>query len=70
MYRITLTAPLINRAKEIVFLTHGENKASALREILEGERNTNQYPAQLIAPMDGNISWFVDKAAASKLRKH
>jgi 6-phosphogluconolactonase len=67
MHRITLTAPLINRAKEIVFLTHGENKAPALREILEGERNTNRYPAQLITPITGKVSWFVDKAAASKL---
>lgn len=67
MYRITLTAPLINRAKEIAFLAYGKNKALALREILEGERNYHQYPAQLIAPLEGKVSWFVDKAAASKL---
>lgn len=69
MYRITLTAPLINRAKEIVFLTHGENKAPVLKEILEGETNYHQYPAQLIAPPEGEVSWFVDNAAASKLMK-
>lgn len=69
MYRITLTAPLINRAKEIVFLVHGENKASALREVLEGERNPEHYPAQLIAPTEGKVSWLVDHAAASKLSK-
>ena len=69
MYRITLTAPLINRAKEIVFLTHGENKAAALKEILEGEKNYRQYPAQLIDPIEGKLSWFVDKAAASMLQK-
>jgi len=68
IYRITFTAPLINRAKEIIFLIHGENKAAALKEILEGERNPNQYPAQLIVPMKGRVSWFVDKQAASKLK--
>lgn len=67
MYRITLTAPLINRAKEIVFLVFGENKAFALREILEGERNYHRYPAQLISPLAGRVYWLVDKAAASKL---
>jgi len=68
MYRITLTAPLINQAKEIVFLVHGENKAPALKEVLEGERNPKQYPAQLIAPLVGEVTWLVDKAAATELK--
>ena len=68
MYRITLTAPLINRAKKIAFLAFGENKAAALREVLEGNRDYHQYPAQLIKPTDGGeVHWYVDKAAASKL---
>ena len=68
MYRITLTAPLINRAKHIAFLVFGENKGAALREVLEGVRNYHQYPAQLIEPIEGGeVHWFVDKAAASKL---
>jgi|SRR5690606_11860855 len=67
MNRITLTVPLINRAKEIVFLVYGKNKASALHVVLEGERNYQQYPAQLIAPSEGKIGWYVDRAAASKL---
>lgn len=69
MYRITLTAPIINRAKNIVFLVNGEKKAPALREVLEGERNPKQYPAQLISPKKGRLFWLVDKAAASKLHK-
>ena len=64
MYRITLTAPLINLAKKIVFLVNGEKKAPALREVLEGERNPQQYPAQLIRSKEGNPTWLVDKAAA------
>ena len=67
MYRITLTAPLINRAKNIVFLVNGEKKAPALREVLEGKRNPQQYPAQLISPKEGEVSWLVDQTAASKL---
>ncbi len=67
MYRVTLTAPLINQAKKICFLTFGENKAPALHEVLEGERNATQYPSQLIQPSEGEVHWFVDKKAASKL---
>jgi 6-phosphogluconolactonase len=64
MYRITLTAPLINRAKQIVVITFGENKAHALNEVLRGNYNPEKYPTQLIKPTDGNLLFLTDKAAA------
>jgi 6-phosphogluconolactonase len=67
MYRITLTAPLINQAKKICFLTFGEKKAHALYEVLKGDRNIEKYPSQLIAPTNGEVLWFVDEEAAEKL---
>lgn len=67
MYRVTLTAPLINQAKKVLFLTFGANKAPALQEVLEGTRNPDLYPSQLIQPRQGEVHWFVDEAAASKL---
>jgi 6-phosphogluconolactonase len=69
MYRITLTAPLINQAQKIVFLTFGANKAPALYEVLEGNRNPEQYPSQLIQPQQGEVHWLVDEAAASRLTR-
>ncbi|WP_299759468.1 6-phosphogluconolactonase [uncultured Pontibacter sp.] len=70
MYRITLTAPLINQAKKILFLTFGNNKAEALYQVLDGERNPEKYPSQLIKPEHGEIYWFVDDKAVSKLLKY
>ena len=67
MYRITLTAPIINQARQIIFLTFGEKKAPALSEVLEGERNPEKYPAQLIQPQNGEILWLVDEAATQNL---
>ncbi|HTJ14750.1 MAG TPA: 6-phosphogluconolactonase [Dinghuibacter sp.] len=67
MYRITLTAPLVNRAHRVAFLTFGANKAHALREVLKGERNVDLYPSQIIQPIDGELHWFVDAAAAEEL---
>ncbi|WP_116788672.1 6-phosphogluconolactonase [Flavobacterium psychrotrophum] len=64
MYRITLTAPLINRANEIVVVTFGENKAHALHEVLHGEYNPEKYPTQLLKPVDGKLLFLTDKAAA------
>ncbi|RIJ42053.1 6-phosphogluconolactonase [Pontibacter oryzae] len=68
MFRVTLTAPLINQSKAVVFMTFGENKAPALAEVLEGERNVEEYPSQLIQPVSGEVHWFVDEKAAAGLK--
>jgi 6-phosphogluconolactonase len=67
MYRITLTAPLINKAKKIAFLLFGENKAQVLLDVLEGSYQPEQLPTQLIKPLSGEVHWFIDEKAASKL---
>lgn len=67
-YRISLTAPLINKAENIAFLAFGENKAEALLHVIgDEEKNFEKYPAQLINPIDGKLTWFVDEAAVKLL---
>lgn len=67
-YRISFTAPLINKAKNIAFLVFGEGKAKAVKQVIESKkRNINLYPAQLINPIDGGVTWFLDDDAASLL---
>lgn len=68
MFRITLTAPLINRAKQIVVVTFGENKAYALNEVLYGAYNPEKYPTQLIKPLDGELLFLTDQAATTRQR--
>ena len=67
IYRISMTAPLINAAKNIAFLTFGSGKANAVKAVIEGDRDIQQYPAQLIKPCEGNLEWFIDEAAAGNL---
>jgi len=62
--RITMTAPFINRAREVLITVTGANKASRLSEVLEGPRDTERLPVQLIAPVNGKLAWLVDAAAA------
>lgn len=64
MYRITLTAPLINKAEKIIVVTFGEKKAHALKEVTKGEYNPSLYPTQLIKPVSGELVFLVDKSAA------
>lgn len=66
-YRITLTAPTINRAAQIWFLVAGQDKAEPLHEILEGQLQPETYPSQLIQPQNGKAIFMVDQKAASKL---
>jgi len=67
-YRITFTAPLINKAKNIAFLVFGESKAEAIKHVIEDEnKNPTQYPSQLVNPIDGSLTFFLDSDAAKLL---
>jgi 6-phosphogluconolactonase len=66
-WRITLTPRAINDARNVAITAGGAEKADALHEVLEGVHDTDTYPAQIVHPYDGELRWFVDAAAASKL---
>jgi 6-phosphogluconolactonase len=66
-WRLTLTPPALNAAESVLFLATGSGKASALAAVLEGEYDPQQFPSQLIQPASGNLSWYVDEAAAAFL---
>ncbi|HEV2862942.1 MAG TPA: 6-phosphogluconolactonase [Pyrinomonadaceae bacterium] len=66
-WRVTLTAPAVNAARHVLFLVGGGGKAARLREVLRGERDTTRLPSQLVAPDDGALEWFIDRAAAADL---
>jgi 6-phosphogluconolactonase len=69
VFRLTLTAPVINNAAHVLFVVAGAGKANSLREVLEGERDPQKLPAQLIRPTGGSLEWYVDRAAASRLER-
>lgn len=65
-HRITFTVPLINHAANVMFLVCGEDKAAALKAVIDGHPDPEVYPSQLIKP-EGELIWFVDQAAAKLL---
>ena len=69
MYRITFTAPLINLAHSIAFLVYGKAKAEAVRHIMKDPLNIEEYPAQLVNPVNGELHWFLDEAAAALIKE-
>lgn len=62
--RITLTAPVLNNARCVMFLATGDEKAPVLKAIFEGPYEPEQLPAQLISPTNGRLLWLLDPAAA------
>jgi 6-phosphogluconolactonase len=67
MFRITLTAAVVNQAACIAFLVSGAGKAIALHQVIEGDYKPDLYPSQVIKPLHGELHWFVDEAAAANL---
>lgn len=66
--RITMTLPLINQARAVAFVAAGAGKADILAQIWDTAAPTGSLPAQLVRPTDGELVWFVDEAAAARLK--
>ncbi len=66
-HRLTLTYPVLNAARRVVFLVSGEEKAETLRRVLRPDAGAPPLPARNIRPPEGAVSWYVDEAAAKFL---
>ena len=62
--RITMTLPLINAARHVLFLVTGGDKAEAVRRVLDADPTV---PAALVQPGAGELTWLVDLEAAGNL---
>jgi 6-phosphogluconolactonase len=63
--RLTMTFSLINNAREVVFLVSGREKGEILKAIIQGP--PDRFPAQMVRPLHGNLTWLMDREAASQL---
>jgi 6-phosphogluconolactonase len=52
-----------------MFLVAGDDKAEPLERVLEGPRNTIEFPSQLVSPEEGDLLWLVDQAASELLTR-
>lgn len=68
-WRLTLTPPIINAARSVVFLVTGDDKAAALAAVLEGPAQPLALPAQAVASGSSLVTWLVDRAAARLLTR-
>lgn len=66
-HRITLTPKILNSARHIIVATEGLTKAPALYAVRKGPYDPELHPIQVLAPTDGTLTWYVDRAAAAEL---
>ncbi|XP_022661458.1 6-phosphogluconolactonase-like [Varroa jacobsoni] len=69
LQRVTFTLPVLNAAKNVIFIVTGESKAAALRAILSGLPDNPALPASLVHPNPGVLHWVCDKPAAAAYMK-
>ena len=64
--RVSLTLPVINAARQVLFLVSGAAKAAVLERVLKLPRaGETALPAQRIRPDPGQLTWLVDRASLS-----
>ncbi len=66
--RVSLNGKVINTAKRVAFLVTGSGKAEKVQAILQETEGFEVYPAALVKPETGNLTWFMDQEAASLIK--
>ena len=62
-WRMTLTYPVINAARKVIFLVTGGDKAAILMEVLTGPPDAGRLPSQAVLTSQGETIWVLDEAA-------
>lgn len=66
-WRISLTLPTLNSARELLLVAAGREKAEIIAALNDKNSPPGAYPVQKIVPA-GTMHWFLDRDAASKLK--
>jgi 6-phosphogluconolactonase len=65
--RVTLTLPVLNAAREVVFLVSGAGKAEAVRRAFGSDERSHDAPGSMVRPTAGELTLVLDEAAAAAL---
>jgi 6-phosphogluconolactonase len=67
-WRVTLTLPAINSSGHVVFLVSGPAKSRIVSEVVGQKHSISDYPAGMVSPIHGDLTWLLDHDAASRLQ--
>ena len=60
-WRLTMTFPLINHSRQILFLVSGEKNRKLIDRVLSGEE---EFPASRAIPVNGGLTWMIGQPPA------
>lgn len=59
-WRLTMTLPLLNQSRHVLFLVSGDKNPEVLEQILAGD---SAYPAGRVNPPNGHLTWMIGERA-------
>ena len=69
-WRVTLTLPVLNAAREILFLVSGRSKADIVQRIISIKQPAKEFPASMVNPKYGTLHWMLDSEAVVLINKN
>ncbi|MBO1224135.1 MAG: 6-phosphogluconolactonase [Candidatus Scalindua sediminis] len=69
-WRVTLTLPVLNAAREVIFLVSGNSKSNIIQRIMNIKQPTKDLPATMVNPENGTLRWMLDSDAAALINKN
>jgi 6-phosphogluconolactonase len=69
-HRLTLTLPVINAAAQVSFLVAGQEKSAIVKKLLGADSDCSKFPAGMVRPASGHVTWFITQDAAAGLSLH
>ncbi len=59
-WRLTMTLPLLNQSREVLFLAHADKNPQVLERVLAGDP---EFPASRVNPPNGKLTWMLGESA-------
>lgn len=59
-WRLTMTLPLLNQARQVLFLVAGDKDPALLQRVLAGDA---EFPASRVNPPNGKLTWMIGQRA-------
>ena len=69
-WRVTLTLPVLNAAREILFLVSGKSKSEIVQRIMSIKQPAKELPATMVNPQNGELHWMLDSEAMVLINKN
>ena len=69
-WRVTLTLPVLNAARKILFLVSGKSKSEMVQRIVSNKQPAKEIPATMVKLQNGEIHWMLDSESMVLINKN